>query len=209
METNVLSIDFDIIMAPSIELYNDKVPLNKWDDLLNAFPIYSFLTMDASYYRKLNEYLIKVAPKVNKDNIFIAFGHDKILNHLKKDETFNIVNIDHHHDLGYRPDSLDEPNNCANWVMVAEADGRLKNYTWIHSQNSQMPINELTNKFSEGTYKEYVLDDVDNLAQMLQTPDIIFICLSPEWVPPAYQYLFYSLLDVLNYIKGTFYQLED
>ena len=30
----ILTIDFDIIMAPSIELYNDKVPKISWEELL-------------------------------------------------------------------------------------------------------------------------------------------------------------------------------
>ena len=30
----ILTIDFDIIMAPSIELYNEKVPANSWENLL-------------------------------------------------------------------------------------------------------------------------------------------------------------------------------
>ena len=35
---NVLSIDFDIIMAPSINLYNNMVPGTQWDDLLKNLP---------------------------------------------------------------------------------------------------------------------------------------------------------------------------
>ena len=43
---NVLSIDFDIIMAPSINLYNNMVPGTKWDDLLNS--IYGVLKTQLS-----------------------------------------------------------------------------------------------------------------------------------------------------------------
>ena len=33
-ENIILTIDFDIIMAPSIQYYNDLVPKTKWSELL-------------------------------------------------------------------------------------------------------------------------------------------------------------------------------
>ena len=34
----ILTIDFDIIMEPSIQLYNDMVPERPWEDNLLKFP---------------------------------------------------------------------------------------------------------------------------------------------------------------------------
>ena len=38
----ILSIDFDIIMAPSIELYNDKVPGLSQEKLIEVFPLLQY-----------------------------------------------------------------------------------------------------------------------------------------------------------------------
>jgi hypothetical protein len=37
---NILSIDFDIIMAPTIELYNNKVPQSDWEESLLQDPYF-------------------------------------------------------------------------------------------------------------------------------------------------------------------------
>ena len=47
---NVLSIDFDIIMAPSINLYNNMVPGTKWDDLLKSLPNLATTPADLHIY---------------------------------------------------------------------------------------------------------------------------------------------------------------
>ena len=35
---NIVTIDFDIVMAPCIQLYNNMVPNFSWDDLKRSFP---------------------------------------------------------------------------------------------------------------------------------------------------------------------------
>ena len=48
----ILSIDFDIIMAPSIELYNSQsgVP---WEKRFHDAPMLQFLPIDAQTYSKI------------------------------------------------------------------------------------------------------------------------------------------------------------
>ena len=57
---NVLSIDFDIIMAPSINLYNNMVPRIKWDDLLKSLPNLTTTPADLNIYSSILRYLLKV-----------------------------------------------------------------------------------------------------------------------------------------------------
>ena len=57
---NVLSIDFDIIMAPSINLYNNMVPGTKWDDLLKILPNLATTPADLHIYSFILRYLLKV-----------------------------------------------------------------------------------------------------------------------------------------------------
>ena len=49
---NVLTIDFDIIMAPSINLYNNMVPKEDWDDL-ERNPQINLSFADYQIYQKL------------------------------------------------------------------------------------------------------------------------------------------------------------
>ena len=57
---NVLSIDFDIIMAPSINLYNNMVPGTQWDDLLKNLPNLATTPADLHIYSSILRYLLKV-----------------------------------------------------------------------------------------------------------------------------------------------------
>ena len=57
---NVLSIDFDIIMAPSINLYNNMVPGIRWDDLLKNLPNLATTPADLNIYSSILRYLLKV-----------------------------------------------------------------------------------------------------------------------------------------------------
>ena len=57
---NVLSIDFDIIMAPSINLYNNMVPGTNWDDLLKSLPNLATTPADLHIYSSILIYLLKV-----------------------------------------------------------------------------------------------------------------------------------------------------
>lgn len=96
---NVLSIDFDIIMAPSINLYNNMVPGLKWDELLKNLPNLSTTPADLNIYSDLLRYLLRTIDKTS--SIYIAYSHSFIKDYLQYDYDLNITNIDHHHDIFY------------------------------------------------------------------------------------------------------------
>ena len=73
---SVLSIDFDIIMAPSINLYNNMVPQVHWEDLLKSLPNLTTTPADLNIYSSILRYLLKVIDQ--KSSICIAYVHDKI-----------------------------------------------------------------------------------------------------------------------------------
>ena len=195
---NVLSIDFDIIMAPSINLYNNMVPGIKWDDLLKSLPNLTTTPADLNIYSRILRYLLRVIDKTS--SIFISYSHSFIQDYLKNDNDLNITNIDHHHDIFYDIKDKDkklEECNCADWVKYFHDQSKLKNYTWIHNDNSCDPNFEVNFKYSKIPFKEFEFDD---------SYDKYFICLSPEWVPPYYHSLFYTILDCLN--EKNNYHLE-
>ena len=49
---NILTIDFDIIMAPCIELYNNMVPEMDWD-IMTDFPQGQLFNADLNLYQFL------------------------------------------------------------------------------------------------------------------------------------------------------------
>lgn len=98
MET-VLTIDFDVIMWPSIELYNNMVDgtIDNLIEIEKDIPLIQYANADLQTYYKLTNYLLKAKEK--KIQIEFIDTHEKILNYIKK--PCNLINIDHHHDLGY------------------------------------------------------------------------------------------------------------
>ena len=61
---NVLSIDFDIIMAPSINLYNNMVPQTHWEDLLKSLPNLATTPADLNIYSNILRYLLRTINKI-------------------------------------------------------------------------------------------------------------------------------------------------
>jgi hypothetical protein len=195
---NVLSIDFDIIMAPSINLYNNMVPANHWDDLLKSLPNLTTTPADLNIYSRLLRYLLRTIDKTS--SIFIGYSHSFIQDYLKNDNDLNITNIDHHHDIFYDIKDKDkklEECNCADWVKYFHDQGQLKDYTWVHNDNSCDPNFEVDFKYNKIPFKEF---------EFAESYDKHFICLSPERVPPYYHSLFYTILDCLN--EKNNYHLE-
>lgn len=114
---NVLSIDFDIIMAPSINLYNNMVPELNWDELLRNLPNLTTTPADLNIYSDILRYLLCTIDKTS--SIFISYSHFFIKDYLQNDTDLNIVNIDHHHDIFYDIKDKDkklEDCSCADWV---------------------------------------------------------------------------------------------
>jgi hypothetical protein len=130
-----------------------------------------------------------------------------IIDFLKNDNNLNIINIDHHHDLGYderddtKEGTLNSPN-CGNWAKFLFDSNKMKNYIWIKNVNSVGIVRE---KVNEQMIKYEILEKnfCEFYNEILNLNfDKIFICLSPEWVPEHYHPLFFLMLDLINQKKG-------
>ena len=111
---NIVSIDFDIIMAPSIELYRNLEHKYYDDYYLSLF------NADLMMYSKLTDWLLNTIPEVGLDKIYFIESHEQIINLLPKNESISLINIDHHHDMGYSPEELEGKDfniNCGNWGL--------------------------------------------------------------------------------------------
>ena len=128
----VLSVDFDIVMGPDIDLYNPKVPVYATlEEMIADHPALAGLRIDFDHYRKLIILLLELTKDIDYSNIYIAYSHNSIIDFLKDDDDLEIVNIDHHHDLGYDETDTFEESTYANWAYYLFKQNKIKTYTWL------------------------------------------------------------------------------
>ena len=188
---NVLSIDFDWIMEPVIEAYNhiSGSPVLKYDDCWN---IIKKKLPDTKFYCN-NNLLNKIFEIVEKfpNRIVIGENHEEILQMINDEPVDMLVNIDHHHDCyGF---SLDRNNeiHCGNWVDYLFQNDLLGHYIWVTNYTSDP---------NQGKFNTYPSDKVEidsNVDAILKFVkfDKIFLCLSPNWIPPQCLPLWKMLLN--------------
>lgn len=69
---NIVSIDFDIIMAPSIEFYNNFVS----DKNLFDNPLLKVCNADLQNYRRLTTWFFKNLKNVNYEDVIFIKSHE-------------------------------------------------------------------------------------------------------------------------------------
>lgn len=186
---NILSIDFDIIMEPSIQLYNN-IQKKEWNEITNTNAYGNILIGNYETYAKIVNLIFSLSTRLPKEKIHIIYDHHHILPFLSKDENYVITNIDHHHDIMYQKENTEI--NCGNWVSHVP---NLLKYFWIKNPNSIFPAFDDI-PYTWADINTYNLNN-------LMTPDELFICFSEPWIPPNNQPLFYLILDMLNVIYDT------
>lgn len=121
---NIVTIDFDIIMEPSIELYNELInendPISK---KINLCSTNIYLPANLIIYEKLTNFILKCIR--NKVPIQFIQKHDEVYtksqNDIQTNELITLYNIDHHHDITYHDDDFNHDNfslNLGNWVLA-------------------------------------------------------------------------------------------
>ena len=209
----ILSIDFDIIMAPTINFYNHLVPKAKWETL-QLEPITNMFYADYRYYQELTKFLLKLIKKYPKEKFHFIQNHDSILKFIK-DDKINLINIDHHHDLGYKIELrekkvLPSQITVANWVKYLKDNNQLNSYIWISSFSSEERDDLLPTGFGRKYIDEQLyLHDINLLDYMDKDFDEIIICLSPEWVPIKYRDLYFTWFEIFNTFYDHFFKFED
>lgn len=189
---NIVTIDFDIIMAPSIESYNYFINEdgNNLSALESQYEHFNFCRADLSIYQKLTHYILYSQPK---EIIFINH-HGDIKQFIT--EKCNLINIDHHHDVGYQKEFYEDnfPDSCGNWVERLYRENKIESYTWVKNINSvliDVPENKITNQ------KIMQDDDIDKyLNNLAQHTDKLIICSSFPWIASQYYDLFYTWKDI-------------
>ena len=178
-----LTIDFDIIMSPSIEVYNNYD--GTATEYTSKFDFLGIMPADLEMYAQLTEFLKN---QRGKPIIFME-DHNEIIQKTKGDGPFELINIDHHHDIGYGDNirwkhkvvQVDE----GNWVHKLWDLERITKYTWIKNYSSDdAPIQGDKLYISEKHFFHNIdLSDFNDVEK-------IFISHSPEWVPEYYEPLY-------------------
>lgn len=193
----VLTIDFDIIMGADIDKYNNKVPQMTWNELMRD-PHMSLLRANFDIYSELTIWLQSQFNKMRADQIYFIKDHQSV-NKIIGDETHcNLINIDHHHDVGYAPSpEKDRKLTCGNWVRKLMDNEQLDSYIWVNNETSYYPDNEDFNC-------SYDVQSVETPFLLRQHTDCdkLIICLSPEWVPPYYQTLYWLWIQMYEQHYG-------
>lgn len=211
----VLSIDMDYIMGSCIQLYNDCVGseqfenANFWEKMNQLRDIDKFLEYDRDKYIFVIDLFSRQLVYLDKDDIFFGKEHDSILEFLcgdpkKKDEIFDIYNVDHHHDLYYNPTQKSEVDRfdfacLADWVYYLGKNDKIHKYYWARNEKSDCfrPEEEVNLAFPTDfdTYFERPerLREIDF--------DYVFVCKSAEYFPLKFHHLFESLRVMASGIK--------
>ena len=223
MVKRLLSIDFDIIMAPCIKLYNDmsnggENPTVTWNAIEFERGVdEKFLMYDANTYKTL----VKLVKMVMDFNIFCnvvpVTAHHEIIDNLKKsldydETTYDLINIDYHHDIMYRPQDRNtiknfDKYNCSNWVGYLMLKDKIDKYTWVKAGNSLAYDHRLDGKtpldFDVQSLR-YIEDGIKypNSLRPDQISPInistIYLCLSPQWVPYKYHHLYDLIVELFS-----------
>ena len=198
----ILSIDFDAIMFPCIRLYNEYCYGNEnattiWRQLEFDRDINQYLSYDANVYKNIGKIIFKNIK--NGAKLIPIQEHQMLVDHLKKydllDLQFDITNIDYHHDIAYNRNSFVEMEfdnyTCADWAGYLMTLNPETTLTWVRCPGSS-PYNEDIKEFTN----TIAIKRIDEIVDLDDDYDLIYFCLSPQWVPYVYHHLYDLLIDL-------------
>ena len=147
---------------------------------------------------------------------YIIFGNKEDWYHMvclidntfyDKNEKYNIINIDHHHDLGYGNNAQKGYElNCANWVKHMMDNNQCSSYMWFRNQDSE--LNGGVDQTDVTSLCTDILLTMDTNLDGLATPDLLCIVTSPQWVPPKFLYLLDCWLTMCESFYGHEFELH-
>jgi hypothetical protein len=193
---NVLSIDLDFIAEPYIQLYYDmtnEASVEKTWDLIFSNPAIVSNNFDINPNNVIYALDIFSRSLAKCKNVAFGITHDSILFELEDKDNLNIVNIDHHHDIMSHPSHLPDLKYDivyeGDWIEYLHKKSKMEKYVWIRNENSyHLHINcPTTLDWSTYLKTEYQYEVV---------PDLIFVCLSPAYIPKFHWFYFKIFMNL-------------
>ena len=180
---NILSIDYDYfqkVTEKQLKLYPDGIDmtldesLKAWERSINKLKYRYLITSIMNDYEKL--YFIADIIADNSSALMKeSYTHKDIYNFIientSPDDTLNLYHLDMHHDAINNNDELD----CGNWCSFLNEERRLNLY-WFPN-----PISANVYGLGEN-FVPYLHNDLHEIKDIRF--DMIFLCMSPCWVPP-------------------------
>ena len=164
--------------------------------MVNHYPLLNNIRFDYRFYQDLTNLLINIYLNIPKENIYFCANHEFITTLIS--EPVNIINIDHHHDIGYRIEDWTAPLpslECGNWIKWLKDNQLLNAYTWVRDLTSYSYQNEVPKEY--WPQQELVLPfDLQNIVINYDEIDKVVICSSFNWVPPKFNELYYLWIDI-------------
>jgi len=219
----VLSIDLDYIMNDCIQEYQTlffhKNPSIRWDSLYKEtnFTSQSLLPNKEKLFF-CYEIFLKSLLKSKK--ISFGYDHDARLFDLEECNSIELVNIDHHNDVFHVDGSLSSVREIesyleseynaicnldhvceGNWIAWLYSNGKLKSYDWIYNENSDsIELKSLMiRKLLGDSYNTYLQNQYSfNNYEF----DYVFVCLSPQYIPPEYWHYFGMFMKAYECFKS-------
>tara|TARA_R100000030_G_C3249156_1_gene122522 strand:- start:645 stop:1415 length:771 start_codon:yes stop_codon:yes gene_type:complete len=200
----VLSIDLDYIMEPSIEKYNglafDLNTKRRWDQLYGDtnYDENSFEIEEDNFLFCFDVFCKSI---MNCKNVTFGYDHDEILYSIKNWNNIDLINIDWHDDViegayfryyddvkvASKREYNDVKNNKVtegNWGAWLHSQQKLNSFTWICADNSGSV--EKNNAIKSLLKKRFNHFTKDNYKFENYKFDHIFVCLSPQYIPPKH-----------------------
>ena len=233
---NVLSIDMDYVMAPTIQLYNHYVDRiyhdiveefgekdggywgtkNKtfWEWMNDDLFCDKYLVFDQTKYQNIVNLLRNKVQQIPDSNIYFGKEHDAILTFLcgddkKCDFNYNVYNVDHHHDIYYDERARDNIERFA-FAGLAEWVWYLFDFGRLNSYH--WISNVESEKFAyniDGIDAFNTLHDTENVTDLEDINfDYIFICKSEYYLPYKYQFLFDEVKKSVESVKNTVFPID-
>ena len=209
MADKILSIDCDFFMKPCINLYNHLVKSGDsnfthdytWKNIFDELDCERFMSHDEENFN----FMLSVIDGL-KCPIYVGLDHHSILKaiDLTYQKTnnefcgpFDIVNIDHHHDIAYKPQDVRDVFNfdcvsCGDWVSYLEYHDLLNSYYWICNNNSK-PYDTSLGALRNRPNKLVLIDKED----YTHKPDqfgLCYISSSLEWIPPTQLEIYFKFI---------------
>lgn len=202
----ILTIDCDFFMQPCIQLYNDLITEKVNRDILWER---IFKDLDCERFMSHNEENLQFMLKCIEGlecPIYIGLDHHSILramqNMHRNDPTFtgpfDIINIDHHHDICYTTTQLDQLFRmnyvtCGDWVGFIKMHNLLGTYYWVANPNSR-PYDPNFKIFSSLENIKFVLLPKENFECNPKNVDMCYISSSLEFIPPTQLGVYFRFL---------------
>lgn len=193
----ILTIDFDIIMKPSINSYNELIDEDYTiNDYMRDYPHIGIPPADFTIYKKIFDILDITT---NAKKVFFVEDHSEIIDiisELNIADDISLDNIDHHHDVIYSGFWARKIQNydCSNWVKYVLDNNIIKEYTWIKDEKSEYDLNPV----AANTYIKKTIDLEDIEWNYFHSIDYIIVSFSPEWVPNTYYPLYKILAETFE-----------